>query len=109
MFGTDIPQLRSVEYTLLSDEEKKLYIDRVEFANKTMGNVIRLFTDYVKRKYPDMSIEHNFASSIASKSIAGCGEEVADCCDYVGGDLYGDMYTHSFACKYFKNINKIFK
>ncbi len=106
MFGTDIPQLCSNEYTLLSDKEKKLYIDRVEFANKTMGKVIRLFTDYIKRKHPDIPIEYNFASSIASKSISGCGEEVADCCDYVGGDLYGDMYTHSFACKYFKNISK---
>ncbi len=106
IFSTDIPLLKSDEYIYLNKEEKKKYIQRVEFANITMGKVIRLFTDHVKKRCPDMPIEHNFASSIASKSISGCGEEVAQCCDYVGGDLYGDMFNHAFACKYFKNISK---
>ena len=82
------------------------YYDITAFKYKAMGEFIQSITDYVKKKRPDMPIEHNYAQSIAASSECGCGEEVNSACDYVGGDLYGSIYNHSFACKYFRSVSK---
>ena len=76
-----------------------------QFKFTQMGAFIRAVTDRVKQHCPDMPVEHNFAQSIAG-AICGCGEEVLDCCDYVGGDLYGGIYNHAFACKFFRAVSK---
>lgn len=78
----------------------------VEFKATVMGQFIQSVTDHVKSRCPDMPVEHNFAGGVAHRSNDGCLEEVAQACDYVGGDLYGDLYNHSFACKFYKNITK---
>ena len=90
-FGKDIPQS-------VTDE-----VHRFKF--KQMGEFIRAVTDRVKSHCPDMPVEHNFASSISGNSC-GCAEEVLDCCDYVGGDLYGSIYNHNFACKFFRAASR---
>mgnify|MGYP003303158589 CR=1 FL=1 len=82
------------------------YYEITEFKYRAMGEFIQSVTDYVKKKRPDMPVEHNYAQSIASTSACGCGEEVNAACDYVGGDLYGSLYNHSFACKYFRSVSK---
>ena len=82
------------------------YYDLTAFKYKAMGEFIQSVTDYVKKKRPDMPVEHNYAVSIAGFSDRGCGEEVNAACDYVGGDLYGNLYNHSFACKYFRSVSK---
>lgn len=69
-----------------------------------MGEFIQSVTDYVRKKAPLLSVEHNFASGIAGDSNNGCGEEVARACDFLGGDLYGGIINHSLACKFYKNI-----
>lgn len=71
-----------------------------------MGEWINAVTTFVKGKYPSLSVEHNFAQAIAGDSNSGCGEEVNEACDFVGGDLYGGILNHSFACKFYKNITK---
>ncbi len=76
-----------------------------QFKFKQMGKFIRAVTDHVKARRPDMPVEHNSAASVAG-NICGCGEDVLDCCDYVGGDLYGGLYNHSFACKFFRSNSK---
>lgn len=78
----------------------------LEFKARTMGEFVQSVTDYVHERRPGMPVEHNFASSVASATTSGCLEEVLNACDYVGGDLYGDLYNHSFACKFFKNASK---
>lgn len=103
--GHSIPIL-SGNYIDLNNEDKEKYLELTKYRYMAMGRTIRKITDHLKKRFPDMPVEHNYASSIASASYSGCGDEVADCCDYVGGDLYGDMYRHSFATKYFKNISK---
>jgi len=55
---------------------------------------------------PGVSVEHNFASAVYAQPEQGCAEEVNEACDYVGGDLYGDSYSHSFICKFYRNISK---
>jgi len=79
---------------------------RIDFKARLMGEFIRSVTAHVKKRRPDMPVEHNFAHAVASDSRAGCLEEVMSACDYVGGDLYGDLYNHSFACKFYKNATK---
>ena len=71
-----------------------------------MGEWIQSVTDFVRKNYPKLSIEHNFAMGIAGDTNSGCSVEVNDACDFVGGDLYGGILNHSFACKFFKNITK---
>ena len=104
-YGHPIPIL-SGDYSKLNDEEKEKYLELTRYKYMSMGRTIRKITDHLKKRRPDMPVEHNYASSVAASSFSGCGDEVADCCDYVGGDLYGDLYNHSFASKYFKNISK---
>lgn len=71
-----------------------------------MGEWSQCVTDYVKRKNPSLSVEHNFASGIAGNSNKACGEEVSEASDFVGGDLYGGNLNHSLACKFYQNITK---
>lgn len=102
--GRRLPLFSSARYSELSEEEQKEYLSLTEYKYAAMGRFVRRVSDYVKNKRPEMPVEHNYASGIAASSFAGCGEEVASASDYVGGDLYGDLYNHSFACKYYKNI-----
>ena len=78
----------------------------IEFKAYAMGDFIKAVTDHVKSRRPDMPVEHNFASSVAGDTFNGCSEEVLAQCDYVGGDLYGDLYNHAFACKFYKNATE---
>ena len=77
-----------------------------EFKISRMGAFIQGITDHVKARRPDVAVEHNFAGGVVFAATAGCQQEVLDACDYVGGDLYGDLYNHSFACKFFRNASK---
>lgn len=78
----------------------------IEFKSRTMGAFIRAVTDYVKARKPGLPVYHNFASAVAVTAGSGCSEEVLACCDYACGDLYGDLYNHSFACKFYKNATR---
>ena len=74
-----------------------------EFKSRSMGAFTQAVTDYVKRLSPGMPVYHNYASAVASSAFSGCNEEVLAACDYACGDLYGDLYNHSLACKLYKN------
>lgn len=81
------------------------YNELNRFKGAQMGAFIQAVTNHVKALRPEMPIEHNFACSIANDSFTGCFEPIASACDYVGGDLYGNLYNHSFACKYFRTAS----
>ena len=82
------------------------YLALLAKKHEWMGEWIQSVTDYVKSRNKKLSVSHNFANGIASCADTGCGGEVNDACDYVGGDLYGGNINHSFACKFYKNITK---
>lgn len=88
--------------TIPSENTREL----LEFKARKIGEFVQSITDYVKLRRPEMPVEHNSANSIASDTTFGCLEDVLEASDYVGGDLYGDLYNHSFACKFFKNATK---
>ena len=78
----------------------------LEFKAQKMGEFVQSITDYIKARRPDLPIEYNCAQLIAGYSRCGCAEGVLNACDYAGGDLYGDLYNHSFACKFYKNATR---
>ena len=79
------------------------------FANKRcewMGEFAATVTQFTKKIMPNVTIEHNYASGVSGDWQNGACELVNDACDYTGGDLYGDLYNHSFTCKYYMDITK---
>ena len=69
------------------------------------------FTQFVKnitKDYmPGVTCEMNYAGSIAFFGINGETEKsVNDASEFAGGDLYGDLYNHSFANKYFYSVTR---
>lgn len=71
-----------------------------------MAEFVRAVTDHVKSRRPDMPVEFNYASAVASATSCGCGEGVNDAIDYCGGDLYGDILSQSVACKLYYGATK---
>ncbi|MBQ2757883.1 MAG: alpha-L-fucosidase [Clostridia bacterium] len=92
-FPADRPKREDPDYLVLMRKK-----------HQWMGEWIAAVTAYVKKKSPTLSVEHNFAQGIASDAHAGCGPEVNAACDFVGGDLYGGIFNHSLACKFYLNI-----
>ena len=84
--------------------EKWLAFDKKR--REWMGEFASLVTNETKRLMPGISVEHNYASGVAGDWFCAAGEDVNEACDYTGGDLYGDLYNHSFTCKYYMNITK---
>lgn len=71
-----------------------------------IGEFAHWVTDITKELFGNISVEHNVAySALPDATTANC-EEVISACDYAGGDLYRDIYSHSFACKFYRNITK---
>ena len=68
------------------------------------------FAHFVKENsqkiLPFATCELNFAAGIACDWLAGSTEGINDACEFTGGDLYGDLYNHSFTCKYYYGITK---
>lgn len=71
-----------------------------------MGSFAREITAYTKELLPGVSVEHNYANSVAGGWELCSTELVNDACDYCGGDLYGSIENHSFAVKYFSSITQ---
>ena len=92
-FFTETPPEGSEEHAILM---RKKY--------QWMGEWIAAVTAYVKSKDATISVEHNFAQGIDGSSNNGCAVEVNAASDFVGGDLYGGIFNHSLACKFYRNI-----
>ena len=81
----------------------------VEFQKlriKWMGEFAAMATGEIKRLVPGISVEHNYACAIAGSPLVCNTELINDQCDYAGGDLYGDLYNHSFTAKYYYNVTQ---
>ena len=71
-----------------------------------MGEFAKFITTYAKEKMPHITVEHNYANSVAGGYLTGSTELVSEQCDYTGGDIVGDFYDHSFTAKYFYGVSK---
>lgn len=86
--------------------EDQEYLIWMQKRHEWMGEWIAAVTAYVKKRNPALSVEHNFAQGIDSGSHNGCAYEVNAASDFVGGDLYGGIWNHSLACKFYQNITQ---
>ncbi len=79
----------------------------MRLRTEQIGDFARFVTDVTKLYMPGVTVEHNYANAVASNgSECGSSELVNDACDYTGGDLYGDLYNHSFTAKYYYGVTK---
>lgn len=90
----------------LFEKENSNWQIHIEKRREWMGEFAMWATNELKKAAPHASVEHNFASGISHVNHRCVDERVNDACDYAGGDLYDDMYRHSFACKFYRNISK---
>ena len=97
--GRELPASKPIDGT---EEYYALYSTYYRW----MGEWVQGITDHLKAISPETAVEYNFAHGIAGDSRLGCGEEVNAASDFSGGDLYGGIRSHSFTCKFYKNITK---
>ena len=96
--GEELPK----DYSFGDKAHQKVMQKKTEWMSEWIQSV----TDHVKKNNPNLTVEHNYAMAIAGDSNCGTSVEINDACDFVGGDLYGGIFNHSFACKFYKNITK---
>lgn len=96
--GGEIPTVEN-----WSDSRWLLHMNK---RREWMGEFAQWVTHITKELMPGVSVEHNVAySALPDNKTANC-EEVIAACDYAGGDLYRGIYSHSFACKFYRSITK---
>lgn len=96
--GGEIPTVENWQ-----DERWLLHMKK---RREWMGEFAQWVTDLTKSLLPHVSVEHNVAkSALPDGTVSNC-EEVVAACDYAGGDLYRDIYSQSFACKFYRSITK---
>jgi len=60
-------------------------------------------TNAIKKYKPNVTVEHQ-SSSVPASWMIGVTSQLAEQCDYVGGDFYGGALQQSFICKIFYNL-----
>lgn len=79
----------------------------IKLRIEMMGDFAKFVTDATRSIMPGVSVEHNYANGVAGDTYEnGATELINEQCDYTGGDLYGDLYNHSFTAKYYYGVTK---
>lgn len=75
--------------------------------NEWLEEFCSFVTDYTRRIFPSgFTVSHNNAYEVAGDWHEAVWEGVSDKCDYCTGDLYGDIYDHSFCMKFYQGATK---
>lgn len=69
-----------------------------------MAEFVRFVRAESQKYMPSVTVEFNYAAVMGLDWISGSAEGINDMSEFTGGDLYGDLYNHSFVCKYYYNI-----
>lgn len=85
------------------DEKWRTYVKK---RQHWMAEFAMFISEKSKEILPFATCELNFAAGIACDWLAGSTEGINEACEFTGGDLYGDLYNHSFTCKYYHTITK---
>lgn len=80
--------------------------DLVRARQKWMGEFVKFVKEQTNAIMPNVTVEFNFAAVVGCDWLAGSTELINDSCEFTGGDLYGDLYNHSFTAKYYYSITK---
>ena len=82
------------------------WLEFVKKRQEWMGE----FADFVKgistSLSPNSTCEFNFAAVIGTDWLGGSTEVINEHSEFTGGDLYGNLYNHSFTAKYYYSITK---
>ena len=71
-----------------------------------MVDFVQFVRAYTNQAMPDVTVEFNYAAVIGCDWLGGSTEGINAECEFTGGDLYGDLYSHSFAAKYYYGVTK---
>ena len=85
------------------DEKWRIFVRK---RQEWMAEFAMFASRQSKQILPFATCELNFAAGIACDWLAGSTEGINEACEFTGGDLYGDLYNHSFTCKYYYGITK---
>ncbi|MBO4594593.1 MAG: hypothetical protein J5697_02695, partial [Clostridia bacterium] len=86
-----------------NDPRWRLYVKK---RQEWMAEFAAFIGENSRRILPFATCELNYAAGIACDWLAGSTEGINEACEFTGGDLYGDLYSHSFTCKYYYGITK---
>lgn len=85
------------------DEKWRIFVKK---RQEWMAEFAMFAGENSQKILPFATCELNFAAGIACDWLAGSTEGINEACEFTGGDLYGDLYNHSFTCKYYYGITK---
>lgn len=71
-----------------------------------MVDFVRFVRAYTNEVMPNVTVEFNYAAVIGCDWLGGSTEGINEECEFTGGDIYGDLYAHSFVCKYYYTVSK---
>jgi len=94
--GNDLPEKM--------DFEDKNWLRYVKARQDWMVDFVRFVKAYTNKVMPEVTVEFNYAAVIGCDWLGGSTEGINAECEFTGGDLYGDLYSHSFASKYYYGV-----
>jgi hypothetical protein len=83
------------------DASWKLFVQKRQLW---LAEFARLITDKTREDMPGVTVQHNCSAMVSMGWVSGQTERISDLCDFTGGDLYGDLYSHIFVCKYYMGL-----
>ncbi len=93
------------ELPLEKDWTDPRWLMHIHKRRQWMGEFAQWVTDLTRETFPGVSVQHNVAQAAVPSPTTANAEEVVAACDYAGGDLYRDGCSHTFACKFYRNIS----
>ncbi|MBQ8342882.1 MAG: beta-galactosidase trimerization domain-containing protein [Clostridia bacterium] len=86
------------------DWNDPVWLRYVKARQDWMVDFVRFVRAYTNEKMPEVTVEFNYAAVIGCDWLGGSTEGINTECEFTGGDLYGDLYDHSFAAKYYYGV-----
>lgn len=87
------------------NENDPLWRKHIERRNLWMGEYAEKVTEYVHRKAPHLTVEHNVSAAAAGWHSGTCNK-VNSASEFSGGDLSGGLLEESVTCKLYSGITK---
>lgn len=94
------------ELPTVEDFEDPIWLSYVKARQDWMVDFVRFVKAYTVSVMKGVTVEFNYAAVIGCDWLGGSTEGINAECEFTGGDLYGDLYSHSFACKYYYAVTK---
>lgn len=92
----DLPDTDDLKNDVVKLFMKKRYEWIAEFS--------RFISDYARALMPHITISQNNACELKGSWREAVWEGVSDNSDYCAGDLYGDIFDHSFCMKFYTSV-----